>query len=237
MSEARKRVAILISGRGTNMARLIEAAADAGFPAEIVGVISDTAEAAGLVFAADRGIATAVIARGEYSGKEAHDAAIDAALTGLDAEIVCLAGYMRLLTPAFVDAWQGRLINIHPSLLPSFKGLDTHRRALQAGVRVHGCTVHFVTADVDDGPVIAQAAVPVLTNDSEAELAARVLRAEHELYPLALRLVAEGKARLAEGRTVFSGLGESPRDGNARLFSPASWSDELDLEALARFTP
>src|SRR5690606_34395084 len=123
-------------------------------------------------------------------------------------EVVCLAGYMRLLTARFIDAWGGRLINIHPSLLPSFKGLDTHRRALEAGVRVHGCTVHFVTVDVDDGPIIAQAAVPVLTDDSEAELAARVLRTEHELYPMALRLVVEGKARMANGRTVFSNLGE-----------------------------
>lgn len=237
MSETRKRVAIMISGRGTNMSRLIEATADQSYPAEIVGVISDTPDAAGLVFAGDRGIATAAIPRGDYSSKEAHDDAINGALNELGAEVVCLAGYMRLLTARFIDAWGGRLINIHPSLLPSFKGLDTHRRALEAGVRVHGCTVHFVTVDVDDGPVIAQAAVPVLTDDSEAELAARVLKAEHELYPMALRLVVEGKARMANGRTVFSNLGEGPRDGNARLFSPASWADELDLEALARFTP
>ncbi len=116
----------------------------------------------------------------------------------LGADIVCLAGYMRILTARFVESWEGRLINIHPALLPSFKGLDTHRRALEAGVRIHGCTVHFVTAETDDGPVIAQAAVPVLTGDSEADLAARVLKAEHELYPLALRLVAEGKA--SDGR-------------------------------------
>jgi formyltetrahydrofolate-dependent phosphoribosylglycinamide formyltransferase len=237
MTDSRKRVAILISGRGTNMAKLIEAAEDPSYPAEIAGVISDVPEAPGLVFAADRGIGTAAIPRSDYSSKDEHDAAIDAALQVLGADIVCLAGYMRVLTVRFVDSWKGKLINIHPALLPSFKGLDTHRRALAAGVRIHGCTVHFVTADTDDGPVIAQAAVPVLTGDSEAELAARVLKAEHELYPLALRLVAEGKAWMADGRTMFAYLAEGARDGNARLFSPGTWSDELDLEALARFTP
>jgi phosphoribosylglycinamide formyltransferase-1 len=237
MNGTRKRTAILISGRGTNMARLIEAAADPTYPAEIVGVISDVPEAPGLVFAADKGIGTAAVSRSEYGSKEAHDAAIDAALQELGADIVCLAGYMRIFTPGFVERWQGKLINIHPALLPSFKGLDTHRRALEAGVRIHGCTVHFVTAETDDGPVIAQAAVPVLTGDGKADLAARVLKAEHELYPLALRLVAEGKARMVDGRTVFGNLSEDPRDGNTRLFSPGSWNEELDFEALARFTP
>lgn len=233
----RKRVAILISGRGTNMARLIEAAADPSYPAEIVGVISDMPDAPGLVFAADKGVGTAAIARGDYPSKDAHDTAIDAALNVMGADIVCLAGYMRLLTENFVQTWQGKLINIHPALLPSFKGLDTHRRALEAGVRIHGCTVHFVTAAMDDGPIIAQAAVPVLTGDGEAELSSRVLRAEHELYPLALRLVAEGKVSMEGGRAVFATLNEDARDGNARVFSPASWSDDLDFEALARFTP
>jgi phosphoribosylglycinamide formyltransferase 1 len=237
MNGTRKRTAILISGRGTNMARLIEAAADPTYPAEIVGVISDVADAPGLVFAADKGISTAAVSRSEHGSKEAHDVAIDAALRELGADIVCLAGYMRIFTPGFVEKWQGRLINIHPALLPAFRGLDTHRRALEAGVRVHGCTVHFVTEGTDEGPVIAQAAVPVLVGDSETELAARVLKAEHELYPLALRLVAEGKAQMLAGRTVFSGLSQDPRDGNARLFSPGSWNEELDFEALARFTP
>lgn len=237
MTDGRKRIAILISGRGTNMAKLIDAAEDPAYPAEIAGVISDMPEAPGLVFAADKGIGTVALQRSDYSSKEAHDGAINAVLDQLGAEIVCLAGYMRLLTARFVESWQGRLVNIHPSLLPSFKGLDTHRRAIDAGVRIHGCTVHFVTAEMDAGPIIAQAAVPVLSGDSEADLAARVLKAEHELYPLALRLVAEGKASMANGRAVFAGLGEGARDGNARLFSPASWSDELDLEALARFTP
>ncbi|MEW9838504.1 phosphoribosylglycinamide formyltransferase [Mesorhizobium marinum] len=237
MTEGRKRVAILISGRGTNMARLIEAAEDPTYPAEIAGVISDVADAAGLIYAADKGIGAAAIPRDAFPSRQAHDDAIDAALQVLGADIVCLAGYMRILTASFVESWQGRMINIHPALLPSFKGLDTHRRALEAGVRIHGCTVHFVTAEMDGGPIIAQSAVPVLPNDSEAELAARVLKAEHELYPLALGLVAEGKAAMENGRTVLSGLGASPRDGNARLFSPAPWSEELDFEALARFTP
>ena len=237
MNGTRKRIAILISGRGTNMARLIEAAGDPSYPAEVVGVISDEPEAPGLVFAGDRGISAVAVPRSDYSSKEAHDGAIDAVLQELGADIVCLAGYMRILTARFVDSWEGRLINIHPALLPSFKGLDTHRRAIDAGVRIHGCTVHFVTAETDDGPVIAQAAVPVLTGDSEADLASRVLKAEHELDPLALKLVAEGKARMVNGRTMFADLAEGARDGNTRLFSPGSWSDELDLEALARFTP
>ena len=237
MTATRKRTAILISGRGTNMAKLIQAAEDPSYPAEIVGVISDVPEAPGLIFAGDKGISTIAVPRSDYSSKEAHDDAIDAVLQELGADIVCLAGYMRILTARFVESWEGKLINIHPALLPSFRGLDTHRRAIDAGVRIHGCTVHFVTAETDGGPVIAQAAVPVLTGDSEADLSARVLKAEHELYPLALRLVAEGKAWMVNGRTIFANLAEGVRDGNARLFSPASWEEDLDLEALARFTP
>ena len=234
MTGTRKRTAILISGRGTNMARLIAAAEDPSYPAEIAGVISDVPDAPGLVFAADKGIGTAAIPRGDYSSKEAHDSAIDAALHVLGADIVCLAGYMRILTARFVESWQGKMINIHPALLPSFKGLDTHRRALEAGVRIHGCTVHFVTAETDDGPIIAQAAVPVLTGDSEADLAARVLKAEHELYPLALRLVAEGKAWMADGVTKFSNLTETR---GQTLLAPSPERDVLDFEELARITP
>ena len=234
MTGTRKRVAILISGRGTNMAKLIEAAEDSSYPAEIVGVISDVPDAPGLVFAADRGIGTAAIPRGDYPSKDAHEDAIDAALQVLGADIVCLAGYMRLLTARFVESWAGRLINIHPSLLPNFKGLDTHRRALEAGLRIHGCTVHFVTAETDGGPNIAQAAVPVLTGDSEAELAARVLKAEHELYPLALRLVADGKASMVNGGTRFSELTEMRAQ---TLLAPNPVADVLDLEELARITP
>lgn len=234
MTGTRKRVAILISGRGTNMAKLIEAAEDSSYPAEIVGIISDVADAPGLVFAADRGIGGAAILRGDYPSKDAHDDAIDAALQVLGADIVCLAGYMRLLTGRFVESWAGRLINIHPSLLPTFKGLDTHRRAIAAGLRIHGCTVHFVTAETDGGPIIAQAAVPVLTSDTEAELAARVLKAEHELYPLALRLVAEGKASMVDGTTRFSDLTEMRAQ---TLLAPNPVANVLDLEELARITP
>jgi formyltetrahydrofolate-dependent phosphoribosylglycinamide formyltransferase len=234
MTGTRKRVAILISGRGTNMAKLIEAAGDSSYPAEIVGVISDVPDAPGLVFAADRGIGAAAIPRDDYPTKDVHEDAIDAALQVLGADIICLAGYMRLLTARFVESWAGRLINIHPSLLPNFKGLDTHRRALEAGLRIHGCTVHFVTAETDGGPIIAQAAVPVLTGDSEAELAARVLKAEHELYPLALRLVADGKASMVNGATRFSELTEMRAQ---TLLAPNPVADVLDLEELARITP
>lgn len=236
MKDQPKRTVILISGRGTNMSRLIEAAAEAGYPAEIAGVLSDTPDAPGLLYASSRGIQTHVFPRSDYSSREAHDGAIHAALEELGAEIVCLAGYMRILTARFVEKWQGRMINIHPALLPSFKGLDTHRRALDAGVRVHGCTVHFVTPEMDDGPIIAQAAVPVLVADTEETLSARVLKAEHQLYPMALRLLADDRVRMENGRALYAGLHED-KNGLARLFSPTSWSEEIDLEALARSTP
>jgi len=234
MSE-RKRVAVLISGRGSNMAALANAAAEPDYPAEIVCVISDQADAAGLHFASSQGIPTLVVTRRDFESKDAHDTAIDAHLKAFNTEIVALAGYMRLLTPGFVESWQGRMINIHPALLPLFKGLNTHRRALDAGVRVHGCTVHFVTADMDDGPVIAQAAVPVLSSDTEATLSARVLKQEHRIYPVALRLVAEGKARMEHGQTVFSGFEENGSDSS--ISAPSPLPDLPDLERLARITP
>lgn len=237
MSIVRKRVVILISGRGSNMAALVNAASDSAFPAQIVGVISDKPDAAGLQFAAGQGIPTRVVARADFADKEKHDAAIDEALDSFRAEIVCLAGYMRLLTPGFVAKWQGRMINIHPALLPSFKGLDTHQRALDAGVRLHGCTVHFVTNDMDDGPAIAQSAVPVLIGDTADALAARVLKAEHHLYPLALRLVAEGKAAMTQGRTVFSDRDHIVENAGESLVSPSAVRESIDFEALARFTP
>ncbi len=208
----RKKVAILISGRGSNMAALIAAAIDPSFPAEIVGVISNRADARGLEVAATHSIPTTVVSSRDYDGREAHDAAIHKALTEFKAEIVCLAGYMRLLTPDFVQKWKGRMINIHPALLPSFRGLDTHARALATGVRVHGCTVHFVTPEMDEGPIIAQAAVPVLTGDTEETLGERVLKVEHRLYPLALRLLAEGRVRMSDGVAVFSGVEDEHRD-------------------------
>jgi formyltetrahydrofolate-dependent phosphoribosylglycinamide formyltransferase len=234
----RKRTSILISGRGSNMAALIAAAAEPSFPAEIVSVVSNNADANGLKMAAQNGIPTRVIAHKDHSSREAHDAAIDSALGEDGAELVCLAGYMRRLTSGFVEKWNGRMINIHPALLPAFKGLDTHRSALAAGVRIHGCTVHFVTADVDAGPIIAQAAVPVLAEDDEAKLAARVLKAEHRLYPLALSLVASGRAALADGKVAH--YGRNAGDTGDMLISPAPPSSEpgaVDLEYLARFKP
>ncbi len=194
----RRRVGILISGRGSNMTALLEAARAADYPAEIVLVISNRADAAGLARAAEAGIPAVVIEHQPY-GREraAHEAAIDAALRAAGVEIVCLAGYMRLLTPFLVRAWAGRMLNIHPSLLPAFPGLDTHARALAAGVKLHGCTVHLVTEAMDEGPILAQAAIPVLAGDTEEALAARVLAQEHKLYPLALAALASGQAASA----------------------------------------
>ena len=237
MSTHRKRVAILISGRGSNMAALIEAAKERDFPAEIVGVISDKPDAPGLHLADINGIPTKILPRSDFDSKDAHDQAIDATLHVFGAEIVCLAGYMRLLTDAFVDEWQGRLINIHPALLPLFKGLDTHKRALETGMRLHGCTVHFVTRRMDDGPIIAQAAVPVLADDDENRLAARVLKAEHRLYPAALRLVAEGKARMDGARVAYSGFDDANAIRSGAIFAPEPLQTDYDLEQLARITP
>lgn len=214
----RKRVAVLISGRGSNMASLIAASMDPSFPAEIVGVISNRSDARGLEVASKHGIAARAILPRDYDGREAHDEAIHAALGALKADIVCLAGYMRLLTPDFVQKWKGKMINIHPALLPNFRGLDTHARALAAGVRVHGCTVHFVTPEMDDGPIIAQAAVPVLIGDTEDSLGERVLKTEHRLYPLALRLLAEGRVRMSSGAAVFSNVADE--NGELAIVSP-----------------
>jgi formyltetrahydrofolate-dependent phosphoribosylglycinamide formyltransferase len=234
---ARKRTVVLISGRGSNMTALIAAATNPDYPAEIVGVISDRANAAGLGIAVARGIATKVISRADYTSKEAHDGAIDAALASFGAEIVALAGYMRILGARFVEKWLGRMINIHPALLPAFKGLDTHARALRAGIRIHGCTVHFVTLDMDDGPIIAQAGVPVMVGDNEDTLAARVLKAEHRLYPLALGLVAEGKARMEGGRTVLAHFADDADNSTSVIMAPDPLREETDLEHLARITP
>ena len=192
----RKRVAILISGRGSNMEALIEAAKDSGYPAKIELVISNEPAAEGLRRAAAAGVRTAVVDHKKFGkDREAFEHALQDELQAHRIEIVCLAGFMRLLTPRFVRQWDGRLINIHPALLPAFKGLDTHARALAAGAKEHGATVHFVVSEMDAGPVITQAAVPVMAGDTEATLAARVLEVEHRIYPEALRLVAEGRAR------------------------------------------
>ena len=203
MASPKKRVAILISGRGSNMAALIEAAKVPGFPAEIVLVLSNKADAGGLAGAAADGINTAVIEHKPFGrDRAAFDAAMQAVLDENRIEIVCLAGFMRLLTPEFCAHWAGRMINIHPALLPAFKGLDTHARAIEAGVKLHGCTTHFVTPGMDEGQIIGQAAVPVLDDDTEASLAARVLAEEHKLYPEALRLLASDALRI-EGNRVL----------------------------------
>lgn len=203
-SSPRKRVAVLISGRGSNMTALIDAAKNPDYPAEIVAVIANKADAGGLDVAKANGIATHAFPNKSFASRDLQEAAIHAALLDINPDIVCLAGYMRLMSEHFVQQWEGRMINIHPALLPSFKGLHTHERALDAGVRVHGCTVHFVTAGMDEGPIIVQVAVPVLTGDDPDTLSARVLKAEHQAYPEALRMVAEGTARMIGGRTVFS---------------------------------
>lgn len=209
---ARKRVAILISGRGSNMAALIDAARDPTYPAEIVLVIANRPHAAGLARARAAGIATLVIDHAAFGKDRAgFDQALHKALSENGIDLVCLAGFMRLLTPDFVARWSGRLLNIHPALLPSFKGLDTHARALAAGVKIHGATVHFVVPEVDSGPIIAQAAVAVREDDTAETLAARVLAAEHRIYPLALAFVAEGRVRTLDGRCEIEGGGVSER--------------------------
>jgi phosphoribosylglycinamide formyltransferase 1 len=187
----KKRVAVLISGRGSNMEALVRACNDADYPARIVGVLSNKADAKGLDFARANGIAAIAIPHKDFPSREAHDAAMHAALVELAPDIIACAGYMRIMTADFVKKWEGRMINIHPSLLPDFKGTHTHERALAAGVREHGCSVHYVTAELDDGPVIAQARVPVLPGDTPDTLSARVLMEEHKLYPQALRMVCE----------------------------------------------
>lgn len=215
---ARLRLAILISGRGSNMQALIAACRAGGVDAEVALVLSSKAEAGGLAHAAGAGIATEVVPHRDFPDRASFDAAIDRALSAAGADFVCLAGFMRLLTPGFIAGWRDRMINIHPSLLPAFPGLDTHRRVLEAGTRITGCTVHFVRFETDTGPIIAQAAVPVLPGDDEDRLAARVLAAEHRLYPLALRLVAEGRVRVEGERAVIDGLPAG--GGDALLINP-----------------
>ena len=201
-----KNYAILISGRGSNMQALI----DARLPGTCVGVVSNRPDAAGLPWAAARGVPTAVVDHKAFPSRDAFDAALADALDACGAELVFLAGFMRVLTDAFVERHAGRLVNIHPSLLPAFPGLHTHESALAAGVRVHGCTVHFVTPTLDCGPIIAQAAVPVLPGDAAAALAARVLVQEHIIYPQAARALLAGECRLEAGRVVWRGDTTAP---------------------------
>lgn len=202
----RLRVGVLVSGRGSNLQALIDAADNPTFPAEVVTVISNRVDAYALERAAAAGIRTETIDHGGFASREAFDAEIDRRLHAAGVGLVCLAGFMRVLTPGFVAAWEGRILNIHPSLLPSFPGLHPHAQAIEAGVRVSGCTVHFVTADLDAGPIIVQAAVPVQPHDTADSLAERIIAEEHRCYPLAVRLVAEGRTRIVGPRVEIDGV-------------------------------
>lgn len=223
---ARLRTAVLISGRGSNLQALIAATEAPDYPAEIALVVSDRPEAAGLGYAAAAGIASRTLDPSEYPGKDrgadraAFDRVLSEALEAAGIELVCLAGYMRILTGTFVERWRDRLINIHPSLLPAFPGLDTHARALAAGVKLHGCTVHFVREEVDRGPIIGQAAVPVLSGDTPETLAARVLAVEHRLYPACLGLVAAGRTRIVGERVAIPETPLEASDAAAALLQP-----------------
>jgi phosphoribosylglycinamide formyltransferase-1 len=196
---SKKRVAVLISGRGSNMMALIEAAKQQDYPAEIALVVSNRPDALGLPRAREAGIPTAVVDHRQYGeDREAFERALDAKLQAQRIDFVCLAGFMRLLTPWLVTRWSGRMLNIHPALLPQFKGLHTHRRAIEAGVKRHGATVHFVSLEMDCGPIILQDSTPVVAGETEDMLAKRVLEIEHRIYPQALRLVAEGRAAFSK---------------------------------------
>jgi phosphoribosylglycinamide formyltransferase-1 len=195
-----KNIVILISGRGSNMEAIATAAQSEQWPARVAAVISNRADAAGLEFAAARGIPTAVVPGNQYPSREAFDAALREEIDRHAPDLVVLAGFMRILTESFVEHYSGRMINIHPSLLPSFRGLHTHKQAIEAGVRIHGATVHYVTPDLDVGPIVAQAGVPVLPDDTEDTLAARVLKQEHMLYPKAVRWIVEDKVSIQNGR-------------------------------------
>lgn len=211
-------VGVLISGRGSNLQALIDAAATPGYPARLAVVISNVPSAAGLARAAKAGIATVVVDHKKFQMREAFEAEVNRALDAAGVELVCLAGFMRLLSDSFVRHWRDRLINIHPSLLPAFRGLHVHEQALAAGVRISGCTVHYVREGVDDGPILAQAAVPVAPTDTPETLAARVLVQEHRIYPLAVRLIAEGRVRIVEEKVMIE-----EEDGSAvPLFNTAT---------------
>jgi phosphoribosylglycinamide formyltransferase-1 len=202
----RRRVAILISGRGSNMAALVAAARIPGYPAEIALVLSNRPDAKGLATAQAAGLAVATVDHAPFGkDREAFERAVQRALDAHHIDLICLAGFLRLFTPGFVERWQGRMLNVHPAVLPAFKGLDTHARALAAGVKIHGATVHFVVPEMDAGPVVAQGALAVREDDTAETLAARVLAIEHKIYPAALRLVAEGRVRVEDGRCRIDG--------------------------------
>jgi phosphoribosylglycinamide formyltransferase-1 len=217
----KKRVAILISGRGSNMQALVAAARAPDYPAEIALVISNRPEAPGLAWAKEQGLPALALDHKLYESRAHFEGQLESVLHVSRIDLIALAGFMRLMTADFVTRWRGRMLNIHPSLLPAFKGLDTHRQALEAGVRISGCTVHFVSPEMDAGPIIAQAAVPVLCSDTEEALAARVLAVEHKLYPAALALVARGQVSLGENAVVSQDVGEAGINHPQALFSPS----------------
>ncbi len=202
---AKLKVGVLISGRGSNLQALIDACAADSFPAEIALVISNVADAAGLKRTEDKGVATTVIDHKAYDDRESFDDAMHEALVAAGVQLVCLAGFMRLLSDGFVSRWRDRLINIHPSLLPAFRGLNVHDRVLEYGARFSGCTVHFVRAAMDDGPIIAQAVVPVLQNDDAESLAARILSHEHRIYPMVVGMIAQSRVRVTDDKVTISG--------------------------------
>ncbi len=213
---AKLKVGILISGRGSNMAALIRAAEAPDYPAEIACVVSNKADAPGLAIAAAAGVPTIAVSHRDHPDREAFDRAVSAELERHGVGFVVLAGFMRIFSPWFPTRWSGRLINIHPSLLPAFKGMHVHRQALEAGVRLSGCTAHLVTPDLDSGPIIAQAAVPVLAGDTEETLSARILRQEHRLYPLVVRWFAEGRIAVDGEKVAVNGVSPAA----TLLFSP-----------------
>lgn len=217
---AKKRVAVLISGRGSNMQALVEAARDPEYPADIALVISNRPDAPGLPWAAQQGIPSLALDHKRYENREHFEGQLQSMLELSNIDLVALAGFMRLMTAPFVERWRGRMINIHPSLLPAFKGLHTHEQVLAADAKISGCTVHFVTPVMDDGPIIGQAAVPVLTGDTPEALAARVLAAEHKLYPAALALVARGQAALNGNAVEFQPVVNAEVNQEQVLFSP-----------------
>ena len=212
----RQRTAVLIAGRGSNLQALLAAARAPDYPADIALVISNRPDATGLALAREANVTATALDHKACPTRAEFDAELDRTLRRNAIELIACAGFMRILTAGFLDTWAGNIINIHPALLPLYKGLDTHARALADGVRVHGCTVHYVVPEIDAGPIIAQAAVPVLSGDTAETLAARVLEAEHRLYPMALALVASGRARLEAGKVVI----DAPAEAAAALYSP-----------------
>ncbi|MEM9205596.1 MAG: phosphoribosylglycinamide formyltransferase [Pseudomonadota bacterium] len=220
----RKRVAVFISGRGSNMSALIAAASKADYPAEISLVLADSPKAAGLDIAKEAGIPAFSVDRKTFPDRATFESRLDEHLTEHAIEIVCLAGFMRILSPEFVERWRSQILNIHPSLLPAFPGLNTHEQAIKAGVKLSGCTVHVVGPGLDDGPIIAQSAVPVHVSDTADTLASRILKAEHVLYPMALRLFASGAVKIEDDRVVLT---DAPLENEMAIFSPPLFADQV----------